>query len=276
MENQRFPLDFFRATKDIMRTRRGRSGAGPFPGVEKPVAKSTRSSAKSGPNRTYLILGGIAILLIATYLLLSGRGFSGATEPVAIQDDPASLQTAVGIKMGPDGAPVTLIEFADFQCPACANFSTFVHPLIKERLIDQNIVQLVRYDFPIVSGHPHAFLAARASRCANDQGKFWEYHDVVYADQRTWSVGREPSSLFVDYAGRVGIDEAQFEQCLNSDMHAEEVTRNLRLGESLGVNGTPTMMLNGERLNPADYNELEARVMEAAGMTAPAATLPNG
>lgn len=238
------------------------------------MAKSTRSSAKSGPNRTYVILAGTAVLLIAAYLLISGRS-AAVTEPVAIADDPTSLQSAVGIKMGPDGAPVTLIEFADFQCPACANFATFIHPLIKERLVDQNIVQLIRYDFPIVSGHPHAFLAARAARCALDQEKFWEYHDVVYADQRTWSVSRDPVEMFVDYAGRLAMDEGAFKQCVNSDMHAEEVTRNLRLGESLGVTGTPTMMINGEKLNPADYNELEARVFEAAGMTPPA-PLPNG
>jgi protein-disulfide isomerase len=239
------------------------------------VAKSSKSSAKSGPNRNALLLGGTTVLLVAAYLLLSGRGAEGATEPVEISTEMSELQKAVGVKLGPDGAPVTLVEFADFQCPACANFSMFVHPLIKERLIDKNIVQLVRYDFPIVSGHPHAFLAARAARCAQDQGRFWEFHDVVYADQRTWSISRDPSKLFVEYAGRVGLNEGQFRSCVNSDMHAEEVTRNLRLGESLGVGGTPTMMINGEKLNPADYNELEARIFEAAGMTAPE-PLPNG
>lgn len=239
------------------------------------MAKSKKSSAGTGPNRTYLILGGTAILLIAAFLLLSGRSATGATEPVEISTEPADLQKAVGIKMGADGAPVTLIEFADFQCPACGQFSMFIHPLIKERLVDRNIVQMVRYDYPIVSLHPNAFLAARAARCANDQGKFWEFHDVMYSSQGTWSVTRDPSSYFVEYASRVGLDAGKFKTCLNSDMHAEEVTRNLKLGESLGVTGTPTMMINGQILEITDYNDLEAQIYQAAGMTAPD-TLPNG
>lgn len=234
------------------------------------MAKSTNSSAAAGPNRMYVIIGVVALLLIAGYLLTSGSGGTGATQPVEISEDPADLRRAVGIKMGSDDAPVTLYEFADFQCPACATFTSFVHPLIKERLVDPGIVQLVRYDFPLVLGHPHAFIAARAARCANDHDRFWEFHDVVYGRQPTWSGLRDPSREFAEYAELVGIDRGDFERCLESDEHAEEVTRNLRLGESLGVNGTPTLMINGQRIDARDYTELEARVFEVAGISAPA------
>jgi protein-disulfide isomerase len=91
---------------------------------------------------------------------------------------------------------------------------------------------------------------------------------VLYGRQPTWSPMRNPASEFQDYAEMLGIDRGQFTTCLNSDQFAEEVTRNLRLGESLGVQGTPTLMLNGERIAVRDYNDLEQRVFEAAGMTA--------
>jgi protein-disulfide isomerase len=234
------------------------------------VAKSTRSASASSSNRRYILIGAVALVLVAGYVLLSGRQGDTVTAPVELTGEMANLQGAKGVPLGDAGAPVMMMEFADFQCPACADFTTFIHPLIKERLIDQGIAQMVRYDFPIVSGHPYAFLAARASRCAEEHGKFWEYHDVVYGQQQSWSMqGNSPVEEFEDYAERVGIDPGDFSSCLRSDRHAAEVTRNLRLGESMGVQGTPTIMINGQMINPANYTELEAIVMQAAGRTTP-------
>ncbi|MEX2571516.1 MAG: DsbA family protein [Gemmatimonadota bacterium] len=233
------------------------------------MAKSSKSSAPASQNRLYLIGGAVALAVVAIFVFRSmGGAGQGATQPVAVEFSPDEVQQAEGVAMGPEDAPVVLYEFADFQCPACAQFSTFAHPLIKERLVDEGIVRLVRYDFPLVMSHPHAFLASRAARCANEQDRYWEYHDILYGRQPNWSALRDPSGEFEDYAELAGVDRAQFSQCLASDRHAEEVTRNMRLGESLGVNGTPTLMLNGERLAVRDYNDLEQRVYEAAGMPA--------
>lgn len=215
-----------------------------------------------------LLFGMVAIVAVAliVYFGRSGGGGAAATQPVALAPDAADVQRAQGVSMGgEENAPVLLYEFADFQCPACAQFSTFAHPLIKERLVDTGIVHFVRYDFPLVRAHPHAFLAGRAARCAGDQGQYWEYHDVLYGRQPTWSGERNPISTYESYAEMLGLDARQFSNCLRSDQHAEEVTRNLQLGESLGVNGTPTLFLNGERVQVRDYNELEQRVLEAAG-----------
>ena len=233
------------------------------------MAKPTKSSGQ--PNtRLYVILGVVAVVAIGAFLVLGGNGSSGATQPVEITDA-AEVQRAQGVSMGPDDAPVLLYEFADYQCPACAQFSTFAHPLIKERLVDEGIVRFVRYDFPIITGHPHAFLASRAARCAGDQERYWEYHDVLYGRQPSWSPSRAaPTEQFIEYAELVGLDTGAFEQCLRSDEHAAEVTRNLRLGESLGVAGTPTLMINGQVVRVRDYNELEAQVLEAAGRPAAA------
>lgn len=242
------------------------------PSSDKPVANSTKSSASAGKNRLYLIVGVVALAILAFVAFQAMSGGQAATQPLSGEMDPAEVQRARGVALGVETAPVQLYEFADFQCPACASFTTFAHPLIFERLVDQGIVRFVRYDFPIVAGHPHAFLAARAARCAEEQNLYWEYHDVLYGHQPTWSALRNPAREFENYAGLVGLDEGPFSDCLNSDRHADEVTRNLRLGESLGVNGTPTLMLNGERVQISDYNDLEARVFQAAGRPAPSSS----
>ncbi|MQA90272.1 MAG: thioredoxin domain-containing protein [Gemmatimonas sp.] len=234
---------------------------------KKPSGAASKVSASGGQNRLYLILGVVALLVIGGIAYFSGGGGQAATEPLAMEMDPAELQRTEGVPMGEGDAPVLLYEFADYQCPACAQFSTFLHPLLEERLVDQGIVRLVRYDFPLVQVHPHAFLAARAARCAGDQDAYWEFHDVLYGRQPSWSPARNPASEFGQYAEAVGIDEDVFATCLNSDRYAEEVTRNLQLGESLGVQGTPTLMLNGERIDVRDYNDLEQRVFDAAGIS---------
>lgn len=239
------------------------------------MAKKPTKKTGQSDNRMFIILGAIAIVAIGAYLLVGRGGGSGATQPVALAEEGADLQRAEGVAMGQDDAPVLLYEFADYQCPACAQFSTFAHPLIKERLVDSGIARFVRYDFPIISGHPHAFLAARAARCAGEQDRYWEYHDVLYGRQPTWSSQRgAPTEEFLDYAELVGVTRGEFERCLRSDRYAEEVTRNLRLGESLGVAGTPTLMVNGQLVRVRDYNELEAHVLEAAGQPAAAAPAP--
>jgi protein-disulfide isomerase len=193
---------------------------------------------------------------------------------VEVAIDPAELSRVQGISIGREDAPVVIYEFADFQCPACGQYASFVTPLIKERLVEPGLVRYVYYDFPLVRAHPHAFLAARAGRCANEQGKFWGYHDLVYARQPTWSALSDATDFFVDLAREAGLDEERFEACLRSDRYAEEVTRSLRLGESLGVQGTPTLFVNGKRLpNPPTFEELEQIVRQEAGV-ASAATPP--
>src|SRR5688572_23755378 len=113
-------------------------------------------------------------------------GGAAANAPIPVQIDPAELSRVQGISLGRADAPVVMYEFADYQCPHCAEWVTFIEPLIKERLVNTGVVRYVYYDFPIGS-FPHSFVAARGGRCANEQGKFWEYHDLVYGRQQTWS-----------------------------------------------------------------------------------------
>jgi protein-disulfide isomerase len=148
--------------------------------------------------------------------------------------------------MGDEDAPVTIVEFGDYQCPGCAYFALTVKPQIEAELVETGKAQFVFHDFPLVgSGHPHSFLAARAVRCAMDQDRGWEYHDAIFYNQTRWSPMGDPTNEFVSYATQLGLDTGQFNSCLRSDMHAEVVSANLRLGQELGVNGTPTVLVGG-------------------------------
>jgi protein-disulfide isomerase len=188
-----------------------------------------------------------------------------ATEPIAVEMEPGDLARVQGISVGRADAPVVIYEFADFQCPACAQFAAVVTPHIKQRHVEAGTVRYVHYDFPLIRIHPHAFLAARAGRCANEQGRFWEYHDLLYAEQQSWSRREEVLPLFVEYAQPTGLDRNSFESCLRSDRYAVEVTQNMRLGESLNVPGTPTLYINGRRAEIRTLEDLDQLIAQEAG-----------
>lgn len=232
------------------------------------MGRKQETSKTSGINPFYAVLGGVAVVGIALVLFqLISRGGSAATAPVDVEIDPSELAQVQGIAIGDPDAPVTIYEFADFQCPACAQFAGLYAPLVKQRLVDTGLVRYVHYDYPLTQIHPHAFLAARGGRCANEQGGFWAYHDLLYARQMRWTAMSDPSSFFIDVADEVGLDEGEFSSCLRSDRFAEEVTRSLRLGESMGVPGTPTLFINMRRLPQIpSFEELEAMVRAQAGV----------
>ncbi len=233
------------------------------------MARSPAKTKTSSLTPFYLVIGVVAVLGIGILVWQAFGSGEPATAPVAVDIDPAELARVQGIAIGQEDAPVVIYEFADFQCPGCASFASFVAPLIKERLVDRGLVRYVYYDFPLISIHQHAFLASRAARCANEQARFWDYHDVLYARQSRWAAMRDATSYFVEIAAELGLNRSQFDSCLRSDQYAEEVTRNLRLGESLGVNETPTLFVNGRRLGAIpSFADLEAMVLSEAGQGA--------
>ena len=119
--------------------------------------------------------------------------------------------------------------------------------------------------FPLVRIHPHAFFAARAARCGGDQGRFWEYHDALFQNQGSWSSSANPANQFEAYAANLGLDKGAFGSCLHSDRFADVVTANMRLGQELGVPGTPTIMVSkgggmATRIPSATFREVASVV----------------
>lgn len=155
---------------------------------------------------------------------------------------------------GPAMAPVTIVEVSDFHCPFCKQVQSTLKQVL-ERYGDK--VKLVYRDFPIDSLHPGARTAAEAARCANDQGKFWAYHDKLYAGPPDAS----PEKLKA-LGAEVGLDLAAFEQCLSSGKHKARVQKDVEEANRLGVNGTPAFFINGRMLPGAQPLENFVSVIE--------------
>src|SRR5436309_2842471 len=156
--------------------------------------------------------------------------------------------------LGPVAAPVTIVEFSDFQCPFCKQV---VPTLTQVRSRYGEKVKLVYRDFPIDGLHPQARKAAEAARCAQDQGKFWDYHDALFANAPKLSLEQLKA-----YAQQVGLDLPSFERCLASGAHAAAVQKSVDEGIRLGVTGTPAFFINGEFVSGAQPVESFARVIE--------------
>ena len=146
--------------------------------------------------------------------------------------------------VGFDDAPITIVEYTDFQCPFCARHLTDTYPLILENYIETGIVRYVYKDFPLQSIHPQATIAAEAARCAGDQGAWIEMHDLLFANQREWSIA-EPTPVFVSYAESLELDTAVFQACVESRQYQAAVEADLQEGAGFGVTGTPTFFFNG-------------------------------
>jgi protein-disulfide isomerase len=174
------------------------------------------------------------------------------SQPVPLSDSLESQIVRVSADddpmRGDPNAPITIIEFSDFQCPFCARFHSNTLPLIQEEYIDTGKVNLVYRDFPLQSIHPNALPAAVAAECANEQGKFWEYHDILFEKQSSWNkldlnaIGSALSQISTE----VGLEKQQFDSCLESGKYIDEVQKDLRDGKDYGVTGTPAFFIGNE------------------------------
>jgi len=167
---------------------------------------------------------------------------------IDLDDDPV---------LGDPKAPVTIVSFEDYQCPFCKRSFDQTFPLLKKEYIDTGKVKYVYRDFPL-SFHPQAQAAAEAGECADDQGKFWEYHDALFQNQQSLS-----SALYSQLAGQLGLDVEEFDQCLQSGKFTQEVQNDFAYGSSVGVSGTPTFFINGIKLVGAQPYQAFKQVIDA-------------
>jgi len=157
---------------------------------------------------------------------------------------------------GEENAPVTMIEFSDFQCPFSARHFQQVFPQIEKEYIATGKVKYYFRDFPL-SFHQYAQKAAEAARCANEQGKFWEYHDKVFANQKAISLEN-----LKEWAKELGLDMAKFSDCLDSGRFEQAVKEDFADGQSAGVRGTPSFFINGQMVVGAKPFERFQEVIE--------------
>jgi protein-disulfide isomerase len=152
--------------------------------------------------------------------------------------------------IGNPNAPITIIEFSDFQCPFCARFHVETLPSIMNEYINDGQVKLVFRDFPIQSIHPNALPASVAAECANEQKKFKEMHDVLFENQKEWSNQSIDNAMitFNQYASKMGLEEEKFDSCLKNGKYIEEIQKDLDDGRTYGISGTPGFFVGNDQI----------------------------
>ncbi|MEK7149867.1 MAG: thioredoxin domain-containing protein [Patescibacteria group bacterium] len=156
---------------------------------------------------------------------------------------------------GNRNAKVVLVEYSDFQCPACAYYSGMVKNLERDFLND---LAVVYRHFPLEQIHKYAKLSAQAAEAAGKQGKFWEMHDVLFEKQSEWSVSDDALQNFISYAQTLGLDINRFQTELNSRDVEDRIQKNIVSAYNQKLAGTPTFFLNGKQIsNPRDYEEFK-------------------
>lgn len=230
-----------------------------------------RQPTSGGMKRLYLILGSVAVIGVVAAVYTTGSTVfsNAATEPVDLGDlsDEDLVGLAHGTEMGDPEAPISVVEFGDYQCPGCAMFARDTKPLIELNLVETGRAKFVFYDLPLVGIHSNSFLASRASHCAGDQGGFWEYHNTLFDNQFSWAASGDPMGNFIGYASALGLDEGAFRDCLNSDRHARRVSANIRLASALNLTSTPSVMVSqgtgaARRLPGTDYGTIEDAIAQ--------------
>lgn len=229
--------------------------------------QTSHRSGERGQSRTfYLLLAVVAAGGIAWLIAASGGGSQSAAEPLPEIPVDVEADPAAGLALGADDAPVTIMEFADYSCPACARFTSFTGRLIRQNYVgDGGPVRWILYDY-VLGTFPNSVAASIAARCAGDQGQYWPMHDLLFARQTRWARDRDPSGRFREIADELGLDGGEFGRCLSEQRYLDRVMAVRKYGDEMGVNSTPTLFFNGRRLNLAtegDYAVLERLVQQA-------------
>jgi protein-disulfide isomerase len=240
--------------------------------------------AKKGPQGkpTTLVIGALLVFTAGIFLgqfLAKGPLFRKEPSPEAAKPTPVpaivtpsptvkakSIEEAGGVGVlppkGEEDAPVTMIEFTEFQCPFSGSFARDTLPQIEKEYIKTGKVKFFFRDYPL-SFHQYAQKAAEAARCADDQGKFWDYHDKVFVNQETLSLEN-----LKKWAIDLGLDETNFSNCLDGERFEEVVKKDFTDGRAAGVRGTPAFFINGQLFSGAQpFEKFKEVIEEALGKT---------
>ncbi len=174
----------------------------------------------------------------------------GTQRPQEEPQKPKNISADDDPIIGDPNAPITIIEFSDFECPFCARFYVQTLPVLMSEYIDEGKVRLVFRDFPIQSIHPNALPASLAAECANEQGRFKDMHDALFDNQGHWSSAgtTESIALFSQYADAIGLEQGQFDSCLTSGKYIDEIRGDLNDGRNYGVSGTPGFFIGNDKV----------------------------
>ena len=227
-------------------------------------SKKVVTNARGGGNKRlfYVALG---VLAVAGIAFLSYTTMRPGAQTTFVLDSAIALVPNQGHVIGSDTALVEVVEFADFECPACGTFATLTEPDVRARLVNTGIIRFRFVDFPLQM-HPNAPAAHLAAWCAGEQNRFWEMHDAIFAVQDRWSgyATRRPNRIFSELARNVGVNMDQYESCVSSNKYAGQIQANVDEGLKRGVPGTPTFFIGRLKINePVSYDVFKRYVDQA-------------
>ena len=214
-------------------------GRGRRPGV-------VTAAKRSGPGKGFwLALGAVAILGIGALGYVASRPKVQTTRI----DPNLPPMKAEGYLLGSPTAPVEVIEFADFECPGCGQFATLTEPDVRTKLINTGKIRVRYIDYPLPM-HRNTWDASLAAACANEQGKFWELHDLIFQNQDRWNgeATSRPRSVLADLAKSIGLDMSKYDDCMKSEKYRAKVQSHLQEAERRGVNQTPTFIIGDKKV----------------------------
>jgi len=198
--------------------------------------------------------------------------------PLATAVDPNLAREAEGYLQGDSTAPVQILEFADFECPACGSFANLTEPDVRKRLVETGLASFRFMDFPLAI-HRNTWDAHFAAACANEQGKFWDMHDRIFATQDQWNgdVTNRPKAIFSRLVKELQLNESQWNECYDTQKYKLNIAASVREGERRLVGSTPTFIV-GDKLLPGalGFDQLKAYVDSAAAKASTSPVTPLG
>jgi protein-disulfide isomerase len=227
-----------------------------------------RQRNRAAPRTFYILIAVVAVVGVAALGALALNSRQNAASSGALLNRPPLTaptgQTPEGYyyKGKPD-APVTVIEYSDFQCPFCGRFATTQALPLDQNYVETGKIKYVFHDYPLRQ-HANAIPAAEAARCAGDQNAFWPMHDLLFANQSQWSNLGQPLAQFTAYADQLKLDRATFTQCMNSGKFTAAIQKAQQEGDQIQIPGTPTFVIGGkqydaQQLQPAIDAALAAK-----------------
>lgn len=226
------------------------------------MGKDSSKRASASPTdqtriRIILISVGAVAIIGAILLIALNSGSDGIVDP-----EPRSYPMTSGTAMGAEDAPVTMIEFSDFQCPFCGEFHEKTLPLIVENYIATGKVRFFYINLTILG--PNSYRAAKAALCADEQGGFWRYHDYLFVNQNERDPTAFSNERLEEMAERAGLDRDPFRACLIDDRTHDLIDEDNLFAQNAGASTTPTFLINGTLIRGArPYEEFEAEIETA-------------
>lgn len=232
------------------------------------ASESEPATPKPEPSKSFdwtrLILPGAIILagLMVSGSILYQRYVAGVNGVAQIQNQAPTANKKVNLdlsaapSLGNPNAPVTIVEFGDFQCPFCERYFQSNQPQFISQYVNSGKARFVWVDYAFLG--QESLWAAEAARCANDQGKFWPYHDYLYNHQGSENSGTFTKANLEKFAVTLGLNSSQFNSCLSSDKYANLVQQETQQGSSAGVSGTPSTFINGYLVVDSSGNSVGA------------------